>query len=200
MSRPKPRHTTSTRNRIHSSSLHPATSRFSMDWIGRHLGGAERRRVTILAVAPVARLGWLDPEEMAPAVDRYRREALRAIMELGGQIIGQSGISVLACWGFPSSGEDHLRLALRAGLRIAALTSPDLQLGCGVETGLVVAGPPIAGEAQTINLVGPVLRKAELLQASARPGWVVVSDAVRPLVDRTFELECLAPLGMTSVC
>lgn len=167
-------------------------SQFPIEWIGRHLGGAERRRVAILSCGIAAAAGAVDrfdPEDMAPAFGRYRQEARRLVERFGGRIIGQSGTSMMACWGLPGSGEDHLRLALSAALRITAIC-PELRLAGAVETGLVVAGP-ITGEAEDLNLVGPVLRKAERLQSLAHPGWVLVSEAVRPLVEHAFEMEPL---------
>ena len=106
--------------------------------------------------------GWTDVDLTANGLE----EARRAIESLGGHIVGQSNTSLMACWGRPGSGEDHLRLALTAALRIAGLCGPELQIGCAVETGLAVAGP-ISSEAGDWHLVGPVLRKAERLQSLA---------------------------------
>lgn len=172
----------------------PAMSWSSSDWIGQRLGSAERRRVTILScgiVMPAGKIASSDP----PEVDRYRHEARHSIESFGGRIVGQSGTSLMACWGYPKAGEDHMRLALRAALQIAALSSPQLRVGCAVDTGLAVAGPSDS-EAYGLNLVGSVLQSAEGLQAVAQPGWVVASDAVRMLVEKSFELEPLASPAM----
>ena len=174
---------------------------FSADWIGLHLGRAERRRVAILAsgnTAPADGADSTDLEEMARLIHRYRHEARLSIESFGGHIVGQSGTSLMACWGFPSAGEDHLRRALHAALQIAALGGPDLQVGCGVDTGLVVADRS-QGEARGVNLTGPALRKAERLQAAAEPGTVVVSDAVQLLVGRSFELRPLASSATSGI-
>ncbi|MCL4765330.1 MAG: AAA family ATPase [Hyphomicrobiaceae bacterium] len=163
-----------------------------MDWIGRHLGSAERRRVTILACGPAA------PAEAAVHFDIGRHdEARRAIEAFGGRIIGQSGYATIACWGFPNAGEDHTRLAVRAALQIAALCGPEPRLGCAVETGLVIAGP-IGGEAEAVDLVGPVLQRAERLQAAAGSGWVVASAAVKPLIETAFTLETAPAAGLAA--
>lgn len=170
-----------------------------MDWIGQHLGGAERRRVSILNCGIVASAirGRFDREEMAPVFQRYRQEACRSIEAFGGRIIGQSDTCMMACWGVPTAGEDHLRLALQAALHITTASGPEMRLGCAVETGLVVSYPA-ADDPDEVSLVGPVLQSAERLQGIAEPGWVVVSNAIRPLVESAFELEPLEPESATA--
>jgi len=172
--------------------MNSALSRFSTDWIGQHLGSADRRRVTILAfgIAELARADGCYLGETAGAFGRLRHEARLSIEGCGGRIVGQSGTSVMACWGFPQAVEESVRLALSAALQIAALSGPQMQLACALDTGLVVAGPSTRGT-QGANLVGPVLRAVQRLQAVAEPGWVVVSDAVRLLAEKSFELQPL---------
>ncbi len=174
--------------------LRPAASRFSIDWIGQRLGRAERRRVTILAWGPAASAG------PAARCDPARRdvEARRVVEAFAGRIVGQAGTATMACWGFPNAGEDHTRLAVHAALQIAALCGPGPKLGCAVETGLVIAGP-IGGGAEGVALAGPVLQRAERLQAVARPGWTVVSEGVKPLIEKVFYLEPLAAVE-AAVC
>lgn len=168
-------------------------SQFPVEWIGRQLGHAERRRVAVLSVGIGSSEGGIDrsvSDEVDFAIVRYQKEARRCIEHFGGRVIGQLGTSMVACWGLPGSIEDHLRLALSAGLRIVELCRPELQLSCAAETGLIVACRK-SGTTDELSQVDPVARKAEHLRSVAQPGWMLISGAVRELVEREFELERL---------
>src|SRR5690606_31389342 len=83
-----------------------AASAFPVEWIGRQLGHAERRRVAVLSVGIVSSEGGIDrslPGEMDFAIVRYQKEARRCIEHFGGRVIGQLGTSMVACWGLPGS-------------------------------------------------------------------------------------------------
>lgn len=162
---------------------------FITDWISRQLGLAERRRVMVLTCGIVAArsVGSGADED---ALDRFQRRIRKAVEERGGQIVWQAGPGLVAAWGLPRAGEDHARLAVRTALSIAKLCSPTLPIGCAIETGLVVVGPNAAA-ASGLQLAKGVYENAKQLLIKVRPGWVVVSDAFRLLVDRLFDLEPL---------
>ena len=165
---------------------------FSAEWIGRQLGLAERRRVTVLTcgIAGGRKAGsGHDPYARVT----YEREIRQAVKERGGHVVWQSGVELTACWGLPRAGEDHVRLAVGAALRIAELSRPDMPIGCAVETGLIVAGPN-AAERGSLELAGRVYQGSRELLGKTEPGWVVVSDAFRLLAERSFDL---APLPRT---
>lgn len=149
--------------------------------------------MTVLTTGIVAPSSAGAPAE-ASTLPQIKRKIRNAIEEWGGQVVWQSGVEVMACWGVPQTGEDHVRLAVRAALQIAELRSPQLPIACAVETGLVVAGPN-AAEANGIKLAARAYQKSKQLLSEVRPGWVVVSDAFRLLVEKSFQLE---PLGTAS--
>lgn len=166
-------------------------SRFSTYWIGQQLGFAERRSVTVLTcgvVQPSQKDHRAGTERTARNMSFWRPQIGQIITAHGGHVIGFSGRGLLACWGFPHSGEDDAHRAVRAALRIVEVCQADLPIACALETGIAIAGGGTRSE-HTIELAGSVLGTAERLHTAAGPRSVVVSDDFRPLVERFFELE-----------
>lgn len=165
------------------------TRQFSDDWIKRHLGGAERRRVTILVCGCEATSADFDTgaEDFVPVLAWSRQQVRRIIEEHGGRIGGPKGAATMAVWGYPASEEDHTRLAVLAGLRLTSLCTPYIAVSCGVETGLVVVRTP--EPAEELELLGPAIRRAEKLRALAPPGQLVVGDMLGRLIAWGFDIE-----------
>ena len=124
-----------------------------------------------------------------------------AITRFEGHIAKYMGDGVLAYFGWPQAHEDDAERAVRAGLasvdavgRLAAPAGDPLAARVGIATGMVVVGELIGdGPAQEQAVVGETPNLAARLQALARPGCVVISQATRRLLGGLFTLADLGP-------
>jgi class 3 adenylate cyclase len=138
----------------------------------------------------------LDPETLRDVVLGYHDICQQAIARYEGFVARRIGDGVLACFGHPVAHEDDARRAILSGLsiieeivslpRLASLP-PDLevQVRVGVHTGPVV----LTRIGDTLELVGSTVNEAARLEAEARAGEVVISEAIRQLVEPHFVLE-----------
>jgi class 3 adenylate cyclase len=165
---------------------------------------AERRQLTVLfcdlvgSTEPSARL---DPEDLREVIGAYQTACAEVIARFEGHIAKFLGDGVLAYFGWPRAHEDDAERAVRAGLAlvgaVAGVKVPaDVQLRAriGIATGQVVVGDLTgAGSADRDSVAGETPNLAARLQALAKPGSVVISQATRRLVGGLFELDDLGP-------
>jgi class 3 adenylate cyclase/tetratricopeptide (TPR) repeat protein len=161
---------------------------------------AERRQVTVMfsdLVGSTALATALDPEDMGRLIKRYQDACAGAIARFDGYIAKFMGDGVLAYFGYPQAHEDAAERSIRAALAITETVGQiersdgvTLQTRVGIATGLVVVGDIIgSGAAREESIVGETPNLAARLQALAEPDTVLVSEATRRLVGRTFEYE-----------
>ena len=165
--------------------------------------GSQRRHVTVMfcdMVGSTNLVDSLDPEDFREILAAYQQTCEAAVQRYDGFSAQWAGDGLLAYFGYPQAHEDQAQRAVHAGLQIVAeieqcsarLNVP-LQVRVGLHSGLVVTGEVGTGGARLERaVVGTTPHIAARLQSLAAPGTVVVSDAVRELVDRHFVLE---PLG-----
>jgi class 3 adenylate cyclase len=162
---------------------------------------AERRQLTVMFVDLVGSTelaARLDPEDMGAVIRAYHGTCAEAVERWGGHIAKYMGDGVLAYFGWPQAHEDEAERAVHAGLElveaVSALEAPELALGggrqerqplaarVGIATGLVMVGELIGeGAAREQTVVGETPNLAARLQALAKPGSVVISQATRRL-------------------
>ena len=164
--------------------------------------GAERRQLTVLFVDLVGSTelsARLDPEDMGSVIRAYQECCAQVIGRWGGHIAKYMGDGVLAYFGWPKAHEDQAERAVRAGLEVVngvatleTSTGTALAARAGIATGLVMVGELIGeGAAQEQAVVGETPNLAARLQAHAKPGSVVISQATRRLIGGLFELTDL---------
>src|SRR5262249_62271228 len=116
--------------------------------------------MTILSadiVGPTQLSPQLDPDELAPVLQSFMREAGAAVLRWGGFVAGHMGDGMLAYFGWPSAAEDDAERAVRAGLAIVHATRQlgigphKLQVRVGIETGLVVIAALIAEDTRHLS-------------------------------------------------
>lgn len=148
----------------------------------------ERRQLTVLSGALAGIDAYLDPEELLEITHVFHREAQKAVDAFGGSLVFKQNTSFTAYFGYPASYEDAPRRAVYAAAALVgalgALPSA-LQVKLGVHTGWVV----ITGSQSEPGVVGLAPTLARALHESARPGEIIISDAVRALVKGYFDLE-----------
>lgn len=168
---------------------------------GGDLGGVERE-VTLL-FADIRRFTRLSEGMKARDVVALLNEvfelASECILRHGGTIDKFMGDSVMAYFGAPVPQPDHPRRAVAAALDLrravarrnasTAGAGIPVELGFGIHTGTVVVGN-IGSERRTdFTAVGDAVNVAHRLEKLARPGEILVSEAVQRRVRGAFRLR-----------
>lgn len=146
----------------------------------------------------------LDPESLRDVQSRYFDAMRGAIERHRGIVEKYIGDAVMAVFGIPQLHEDDALRALRAAADmregLAALNKElerdrgvRIQVRIGVNTGEVVAGDPVAGQAL---VTGDAVNVAARLEQHAAPGEVLLGDATYRLVREAVEAEPVAPLEL----
>jgi class 3 adenylate cyclase len=120
------------------------------------------------------------------------------ILERGGTIDKFIGDSVMAYFGAPVTQPDHALRALSAAIAIqqaveartrairqpggAASEALPVEIGIGIHTGVVVVGNIGSDRRTDFTAVGDAVNVAHRLEKLARPGEILVSEAVQRVV------------------
>jgi class 3 adenylate cyclase len=118
------------------------------------------------------------------------------ILERGGTIDKFIGDSVMAYFGAPVHQPDHVLRAVSAGIdilrsveernrRLAAAgdrSAPNVEVGIGIHTGLVIVGNVGSDRRTDFTVVGDAVNVAHRLEKLARPGQILVTEAVQRAV------------------
>jgi class 3 adenylate cyclase/tetratricopeptide (TPR) repeat protein/energy-coupling factor transporter ATP-binding protein EcfA2 len=159
---------------------------------------AERRQLTVLfcdLVGSTELSRRLDPEDLRDVMGRYQDVVAGAVTRFGGHVAKYLGDGVLAYFGWPQAHEDQAERAVHAGLA-AVRGVGDLAVGAhaalsaraGIATGQVVVGDLVGESGRDVEaVIGETPNLAARLQQLAEPGHVVVGEATRQLIGRTFE-------------
>jgi class 3 adenylate cyclase/tetratricopeptide (TPR) repeat protein len=165
----------------------------------------ERRHLTVMfcdVVGSTALSGRQDVEAYFSIVRAYY-DAFEAVVDRHNGLIAQhQGDGIFIWFGYPESRDDDTVRAVRAGLDLILVSrrlssslervaGEQLAVRMAVHAGEVLIAS-VDGEQMPIAF-GHTANVAAKLQQSARPGTLVVSDAVRGLIGDSFELEALEP-------
>jgi class 3 adenylate cyclase/predicted ATPase len=163
---------------------------------------AERRQLTVVfcdLVGSTELSAKLDPEDLRDVMRGYQDAVAGAVIPYGGHIGKYLGDGVLVLFGWPRAYEDQAERAVRASIdavaavRVAPVAGENpLQVRVGIATGQVVVGDLIGErgrEDEAVSGETPIL--AARLQQLAAAGQIVVSDATKRLIGRTFTVDDL---------
>jgi predicted ATPase/class 3 adenylate cyclase len=139
----------------------------------------------------------LDPESLRRVMSRYFVTMREVLERHGGTVEKFIGDAIVAVFGVPSLHEDDALRAVRAAADMrAALAALNEELlanwgvtiavRTGVNTGEVVAGDPVAGEALVI---GDAVNVAARLEQAAAPGEILLGAATHRLVRNAVVVE-----------
>ena len=187
----------------------PADARFcnacGQELAAETRAGETRKTVTVVFcdVAGSPALGErTDPEALRRLMTRYY-DAMKAVVEAhGGTVEKFIGDAVMAVFGVPQVHEDDALRAVRAASEMRAALGDlnrDLEeefgvailTRIGVDTGVVVAGEPSAGQ----NLVlGDMVNTAARLEQAAAPGEILLGEDTYRLVRDAVVVEPVDPL------
>ncbi len=168
----------------------------------------ERLLATVLFVDIIgysALVDQLKPEQVRQVTDPLWEEFDRIITEHGGLIANQMGDSLVLAWGAPESHEDDAERAVSASLQLQEglrrfkeganhPAARALRLQMGIHTGLVLAGKlGVRGE---YTVMGDTVNVAQLLENSAEPGTLIVSEATYQTIRGAFQVKRLTPIQL----
>src|SRR6266550_1546161 len=164
-------------------------------------GASERRPITVLfadIAGSTAIAERLDPEDWTALIGEAFQRMNRTVERYGGTIARLMGDGVLAFFGAPTAHEDDPERAVRCGLDLvraieeldASKHLPEadtFKVRVGINTGPVVVGVVGTETASEYTAMGDTVNVAARMQASARPGNVLVTSAtyrfISPLVE-----------------
>ncbi len=152
----------------------------------------------------------LAPKGLTKLLNEYYA-ATSEVLFRNDAVVEFAGDAVMGLFNAPISRADHERAALNAGLEIQAavqaLHIPDLAVGVGVNSGEATVGLMVKGEGvRDFTAAGDVVNVAARLQAHARPGQIVASEAAveksRDLIPDSYAVEAatLELKGKPSPC
>ncbi len=125
----------------------------------------------------------LPPRELASLLAAHLAAMAEVVLAHGGTIDKFAGDAVMAVFGAPDPIPDHAERALRCALAMQARqyelnegAETPLEMGIGVNTGVVVAGTVGGAGRLEYTVVGDAVNVAQRLESAAGPGEVVASS------------------------
>ena len=167
----------------------------------------ERKQVAVLfcdLVSSATIAEGMDPEEFRDLLDRYLAVVFDEVSKGEGLVNQIAGDGVMALFGAPLAHEDAPERAVRAAIEIrdglARLSEtlraegrPALTARIGLNAGPVIVGT-VGGDLKLdYTAIGDTTNLAARLQSMARPGAILLSEALERLVREEFVLTDLGP-------
>jgi class 3 adenylate cyclase/tetratricopeptide (TPR) repeat protein len=152
----------------------------------------------------------LDPEEARAIIDPALKIMIDAARHYDGYV-QNTGDGIFALFGAPVAHEDHPQRALHAAIRmqreirrygdqLLEAGRVPIEIRVGVNTGEVVMRPLKTGDSHIEYApIGHTTNLAARIQAVARTGSVMVSEATRKLVEGYFQLKAIGPTRVKGV-
>ena len=152
----------------------------------------------------------LDPEEACTIIDPALKIMIEAARHYDGYV-QNTGDGIFALFGAPVAHEDHPQRALHAALRVQREIrrygdrlleegGVPIEIRVGVNTGEVVMRPLKTGDSHAEYApIGHTTNLASRMQAVARSGSVVVSEATRKLVEGYFQIKSIGPTRVKGI-
>lgn len=165
--------------------------------------GVRRRDVTVLFAdlrGYAAYAEQMAPQQVAIMLNDYLTLATEIIIRYGGTPGKVAGDGLMALFNAPDDQPDHVQAALEAALTLqqgaaglAHKRGDGLSFGIGIHSGQAVVGF-IGTEDGAINYtaVGDIVHVARRLQEAARPGQILLEDALAQMVKGRAQVH---PLG-----
>ena len=152
----------------------------------------------------------LDPEQARAIIDPALKIMIDAARRFGGYV-QNTGDGIFALFGAPVAHEDHPQRAIHAALRMQQEIrrygdrllqggGVPIEIRVGVNTGEVVMRPLKTGDSNSEYApIGLTTNLASRMQAVARSGSIVMSEATRKLVEGYFQLKSIGPTRVKGV-
>lgn len=163
---------------------------------------AEQRPVSVLfcdLIGSTELSESLGAEEYSYLLSSYQEGATTAVHAFEGHVAQYLGDGLLIYFGYPVAHEDDPRRAILASLAILDAVArlnesgkyPAIAVRIGVHSGMVITGQRGPSAKRDDLALGLAPNVAARLQSVAKPGSIVVSDAMRSQTDGFFRFEAL---------
>jgi class 3 adenylate cyclase len=168
---------------------------------GSELAGAEREVTIVFAdIRSFTRLSeGLKAHDVVALLNEIFQLASDRLLARGGTIDKFIGDSVMAYFGAPVPDSDHAVHAVSAAVDIEQAVAERnqqlgedghrVQIGIGIHTGIVIVGTIGSDHRTDFTAVGDAVNVAHRLEKLARPGEILVSEAVQRRVRGTVKLR-----------
>ncbi|MEN8159162.1 MAG: adenylate/guanylate cyclase domain-containing protein [Myxococcota bacterium] len=168
---------------------------------GTELEGAEREiTVLFVDVRGFTRLSeGLKARDVVALLNDVFQRVSDAILKRGGTIDKFIGDSVMAYFGAPISTSDHAARAVSAAIDIVAANAArnrslppgehPVEVGIGIHTGVVIVGNIGSDRRTDFTAIGDAVNVAARLEKLAKPGEILLTEAVQRRVRGTHRLR-----------
>ncbi|XGC80695.1 adenylate/guanylate cyclase domain-containing protein [Bdellovibrio bacteriovorus] len=127
------------------------------------------------------------PQEVVKMLNHFFERMVKIVQDHGGVIDKFIGDNLMAVWGVPNSIENKEQKAVDAALEmlrqvdsineeLRAQGLPEIGVGIGLNTGLVVAGSIGSSDRMEYTVVGDTVNTAQRAEATAKRQQLVVTD------------------------
>src|SRR5437879_5792674 len=145
------------------------------------------------------------PEKIEEVLNEYFTRVTDVIFDNGGTLDKYIGDAVMAVFGAPISKGNDAANAVRVAIEIqrllvemnrdaAARNWPELQVGIGINTGIVTAGNIGAPRRIDYTVIGDTVNTAARLMSNAAPGQIMISRMTVDELGEKFKMTALPPL------
>jgi adenylate cyclase len=147
----------------------------------------------------------VSPPELITLLNSYFEFMVEKIFQYDGTLDKFIGDEIMAIWGAPFAQTDHRSRALKAVIEMRkALETfnisqqsaglPTLQVGYGLNAGVVVAGYVGSTQTMSYTVLGDAVNVASRLCSKAMPGEILVSSSIYEHEKESFDFEHKDPI------
>ena len=147
----------------------------------------------------------MPPERVVDILNAYFSRITDLIFDHGGTLDKFLGDGVMAIFGAPISKGNDAANAVRTGIAIQRLISemnkdapalgwPEIQMGIGINTGVVTAGNIGSLKRLDYTVIGDAVNVAARLMSAATGGQILISDSTAQELDSSFRVGGRKPV------
>jgi len=149
----------------------------------------------------------LEPEEVVEFLNEYMTLMVDCVNQTAGVVDKYIGDAIMAEWGVPVSKGNDTENAVTASLmmreKLLKFNSnrggdrkPIIQIGCGINTGPVLAGQIGSEDRMEYTVIGDAVNLASRIESLNKPFGtdILISEDSYKLVEGTFAVEIMSPI------
>ncbi len=146
----------------------------------------------------------MDPEEVVEFLNEYMTRMVDCVNRTGGVVDKFIGDAIMAVWGTPVSTGNDTESAINCGLMMretlieynldrGSVKKPKIQIGCGINTGPVIAGQIGSHERMEYTVIGDTVNVASRIESLNKPFGtdILISQDSYRLVEGIFNIAAM---------